>query len=61
MERGHQSQNTEVLSDFCDGMYFKDHKLFNHHKNALQIMLYYDDVEICNPLGSHTKVHKLGL
>ena len=28
---------------------------------ALQVILYYDDVEICNPLGSRTKKHKLGM
>ena len=27
---------------------------------ALQIMLFYDELELCNPLGSSTKVHKLG-
>ena len=27
---------------------------------ALQIMLYYDEVEVCNPLGSNRKKHKLG-
>ena len=49
-----------MLSDFCDGSYFKSHHLFGSHKNALQIMFYYDDIEMCNPLGSHTKKHKLG-
>lgn len=51
---------TDVLADFCDGTYYKNHGLFSVHRNALQIMMYYDDVEVCNPLGSHTKVHKLG-
>lgn len=44
-----------ILSDFCDGTCFKSHQLFSTHKNALQIMLYYDDIEVCNPLGSNTK------
>ncbi len=26
----------------------------------LEIMAYYDDVEVCNPLGLHAKKHKLG-
>lgn len=51
---------TNVLADFCDGTYYKNHGLFSVHRNALQIMMYYDDVEVCNPLGSHTKVHKPG-
>lgn len=49
-----------MLADFCEGSYFKDHALFSIHANAIQVMMYYDDVEVCNPLGSHTKVHKLG-
>ena len=28
---------------------------------SLQIMLYYDDLEACNPLGSKAKIHKLGI
>ena len=59
VERGH-SNDTGMLADFCDGAYYKNHSLFSVHKNALQIMMYYDDVEVCNALGSHTKVHKLG-
>lgn len=60
VERGHQRCQTSILSDYCDGAYYKSHRLFFAHENALQVMLYYDDVEVCNPLGSHTKKHKLG-
>lgn len=28
---------------------------------ALQIKLYYDDLEVCNALGSKIKKHKLGM
>jgi hypothetical protein len=28
--------------------------------NALQIVLYYDDIEVTNPIGSHRNIHKLG-
>ena len=51
---------TEVLSDFCDGQAFHTHPLFSDHPNALQLLLYYDDVEVVNPIGSHRKIHKLG-
>ena len=27
---------------------------------SLQIQLYYDELEVCNPLGSKAKKHKLG-
>ena len=49
----------EKLCDFCDGSYFSTHTLFGSTPNALQILFYYDDIEMCNPLGSHVKKHKL--
>ena len=57
--RGH-SQTDQLLGDFCDGSDFKNHPLFSQDKKCLQLMLYYDDVEVCNPLGSKVKLHKLG-
>ena len=47
------------MSDFCDGKVYLGHPLFSAHSSALQIFFYYDDLEICNPLGSKAKVHKL--
>lgn len=41
-------------------MVFQTHPLFSKDPSGLQIMLYYDDVEVCNPLGSKAKIHKLG-
>ena len=60
VERGHRHTSSEALSDYCDGSYFKSHPMFAKHSNALQIFFFYDDIEMCNPLGSHTKKHKLG-
>lgn len=48
------------LGDFCDGELYKDHPLFKADPCALQIRLYYDDLEMCNALGSKNKKHKLG-
>ena len=48
------------MQDYCDSPSFKEHPLFRDYPNALQIQLYYDDVEVVNPLGGNTKVHKLG-
>ena len=48
------------LSDFCDGEVYTNHPIFSADSNAIQIVLYYDDVEVANPLGSHRGVHKLG-
>lgn len=49
------------MNDYCDGAAFASHPLYSVKKNALQIFFYYDELEICNPLGSKTKVHRLGM
>ena len=46
--------------DFCDGEFFHSHPIFSVHRNALQFVLYYDDIEVANPLGSRAGNHKLG-
>ena len=48
------------MADYCDGSVFRNHPLFSVDPTALQITLYYDEVEIVNPLGSKTGKHKLG-
>lgn len=49
------------IEDFCDGSLFRTHPLFSEYPDSLQILAYYDEVEMCNPLGSHVKKHKLGV
>ncbi|XP_028409272.1 uncharacterized protein LOC114531867 [Dendronephthya gigantea] len=49
-----------LLCDYCDGDDFVNHPLFSQDPYALQILLYFDEVEICNPLGSKANKHKLG-
>ena len=49
-----------MLGDYCDGELFRTHNLFSIHCNALQIIAYFDEVEVCNPLGSHSGLQKLG-
>ena len=49
------------MEDFCDGNLYKNHPIFSTDPLALQIIAYYDELELCNPLGTHTKQHKLGL
>lgn len=56
---GHK-QDDDLLGDYCDGSVYKSHPLFSSDPTALQIIIYYDDVEVCNPLGSRAKKHKLG-
>ena len=50
-----------VLYDIRDGTCFKSNSIFQLHTNALQLLLYHDEVEVCNPLGSHIGKHKLDL
>ena len=47
-----------VMRDICDGMCVKNHTLFQKYPNALQVIIYYDDIEICNPLGSKCRKSK---
>ena len=49
------------MRDYCDGELYKSCELFQNDPHALQLFLYYDDVEVCNPLGSAATVHKLGI
>lgn len=48
------------MEDYCDGLQFKNHLLYSHEPQSLQIMLYYDEVELCSPLGAAKKIHKVG-
>lgn len=54
-----------LLGDCCDGSLFKEHPLFSISDysdilQALQFILYYDDVEVTDPLSSSRGKHKLG-
>ncbi|XP_051947874.1 uncharacterized protein LOC127619140 [Xyrauchen texanus] len=54
-----QKQDSGALQDFCDGELCKFHALFSREV-SIPLLLYIDDVETVNPLGSKTSVHKLG-
>ena len=49
-----------VLRDFCDANFIKAHPVFTTHPDALQFILFYDDIEVANPLGAKAELHKLG-
>ena len=53
-------QSTGILRDVCDGLLYKKHPILSSSHKKIQITAYYDKIELCNPLGSYTKVHKLG-
>ena len=50
-----------MMGDYCDAELFQHHQLFKEDPCALQLHLYYDEVEVCNPIGSKAKIHKLGM
>lgn len=56
----HPTDSEYVLGDFCDGTLFNSHQLFKNNPSALQVVAYYDELEIVNPIGSYVKKHKLG-
>lgn len=47
--------------DFCDGLIFKEHPMFGSDPYALQIISYFDELEVVNPIVvSYVSKHKLG-
>lgn len=48
-----------IYSNFTDGSCSRKNSFFDHFPNALQIILYFDGFELCNPLGSAKNKHKL--
>lgn len=47
------------MTDYKDGIYFRNHRFFSDHPQALRLHLYEDEFEVCNPLGSKRNKHKL--
>ena len=55
----HMSGNNR-MKDFCDAAAYRSHPVFSVDPCALQIQVYYDDIDVCNPIGSKSVIHKLG-
>lgn len=49
-----------IYEDICCGSNIRNNTLFNENPDAVQIELYYDEVEPADPLKSCNGVHKLG-
>jgi hypothetical protein len=49
------------MRDYCDSDGFKEHPLFSQDPYALQLIIYFDEFEVCNPLGSRATKHKIGM
>ena len=48
------------MRDFHDGEFGRGHAFFSNGKN-IALLLYMDDCEIANPLGSKAGMHKIGV
>lgn len=57
----HRIRTDNMLEDFCDGSVFSKSTFFTNDPKALQIVAYYDDLEVVNPLGAYVKKHKVGV
>lgn len=55
--------NQEALSGHFkssqDGKYYKENKLLGEQNTCISLGLYIDDFEVCNPLGTSRKLHKI--
>ena len=53
--------SAELMMDVCDGDLFNGHPVFQRNEKALQVIAYYDEVTLTNPIGSRAKKHKIGM
>lgn len=51
--------SNNCFSDIMDGKVFTDNSFFSENENALQLIIFQDAFEICNPIGTSRKKHKL--
>ena len=59
IDHGPQNSRDGFLYDIVDGDILRFHPLFSAKPDALQIVLYTDEFEMCNPLGSCATKNKL--
>ena len=48
-----RSNNDMFLRDCCDGSFCENHPLFSDEDIASQIVAYFDELEVTNPIGSY--------
>lgn len=53
------SQLPGQYSSYCDGSYYQENQLLSAEGHKLSIILYIDDFEIANPLGTSKKMYKV--
>ena len=56
-----KEHNEDVFHDVYDGMLYKNHVYFSGKYHTLELIIYYDDLEVCNPLSSKAEKHKIDM
>ncbi len=57
--RSHNSRDG-IMRDICDGSYMREVRAeLGVNDIYLELILYMDDIEVVNPIGSHVKKHKV--
>ena len=46
-----KEHNKDVFYDMYDGMLYKNDTHFSGKDHTLELIIYHDDLEVCNPLG----------
>ena len=54
------ASNDGIMRDFQDGLFCREHAFFSNLRN-IRLLLYVDECEIANPLGSKAGLHKIGV
>lgn len=54
------SKEKDIISNFIQGELWQQKIHVFEKKTVLPLFVYYNDVEVCNPLGSHASIRKLG-
>lgn len=56
-----RSNNKNVIADFSDGQFHKSSALLSNDSTnpALQILMFYDEFQVANPIGTHQTNHKI--
>ena len=53
--------NPGLFYDVCVGQMFQNDQFFKDKPNAVQVIIFHDMVEVCNPLGSYASKHKVDM
>ena len=53
-----KEHNEDVFYDIYDAMLYKNDAFFSGKDHTLELIIYHDDLEVCNPRGSKTRKHK---